>query len=217
MYWLLDITSPLLAAGAICLLLTLHRLIGLHRWSAAQRPSTRATALVYCGCAWATFLWGCGWLEGSLWVVGWLVGCGGPIVSRVIARRIGYRLSKPLLLPDTPLFRRQRLALDHALFPQFRRAPRPALDERPSRFSHPTELRDSEPDFPHLELPGEGLSCRVKRLTDLLIAIPLSLVLLPILAVLATCRDLLAGGRSSILRFGSHLARGPFGYSSFAP
>jgi lipopolysaccharide/colanic/teichoic acid biosynthesis glycosyltransferase len=87
------------------------------------------------------------------------------------------------------------IALDNALLPSYRqvgpRGPSGTLQLRGGE-----EVNSPTLQLPVLETPGEGLSYAVKRSCDLLAAIPLSLVILPTLAVLSTV--LRIGGRGPV-------------------
>lgn len=181
--------DPRVQLSAVLLQAFIHQLAGLHRWSSAQRPSTRVVAGLLC--SWVVALCAV-WLsravnspEASVWAM-WGLVAGIHIVCRATLRRMASLMAAPVrVIGEGAVARTTAIALDNALLPSYRQVgpggPGEALQLKGGEEVNSPALR-----LPVLETPGEGLSYTVKRSCDLLAAIPISLVILPALAVLST-------------------------------
>ena len=181
--------------GAIVLQCLAYRSIGLNRWNSAQRPSTRVVAILLASVGSALLL--------SL-VIACLGGAHLPLgrialvffttglVSRASMRRVAFLVATPLRADDASEI---AYTLKDALMPTYRMSSDPSALQAALLAQKANEKsRGSLAPLPLRETPGDGLSFRVKRLCDLIGAIPLSVLLLPCLAVLSSLMKLIGLG-----------------------
>lgn len=197
------------------------RFWGLHCWRSAQRTSTWVSAILFSAAAVSLATIALfplfSWQKPAILPLFGLILMGSGF-SRVVARRIATSLSVPVwVVGKGPVSRGRAEAMDRALCPRYKclgflsHNPQPGeLMGRPIRtFAEGRETCASlasgdvvedngsavvdDGDLPFVETPTEGMSYRVKRSYDLLLSLPLSVVLLPLLALVAILLRLTQG------------------------